>query len=213
MNSDDISTRRRNRPGEGARLRSEIVEAADALLAETGSTAAISLRGIARAVGITAPAIYAHFATKNELLSAVIARRFAGLAEALHRAAPVREARVTEAGDDAHDAIATVRARAHAYVGYGLEHPGHYAVLFGPSADHAGLAFAGSPGEDVFRALLDPVTAVAEARALETNPLELATDVWAALHGIVTLRAGQTAFPWGSCDEQIDRVVGRLLAS
>ncbi len=194
-------TRTRNRPGEGARLSDDIVRAADVLLAESGSAAQLSLRGVAREVGITAPAIYAHFATKNDLLAAVLARRFAGLAHALTTATP-----------DAGDARAVVRARVRAYVDFGLEHPGLYAVLFGPQADHLGLAFEGSPGQEVFAALLEPVSRAAEVRADNPRALALATDLWATMHGIVTLRASLPGFPWGDLERQLDRVVTQLLA-
>lgn len=195
--------RTRNRPGEGERLRADIVDAADALLAEAGSSDRLSLRGIARAVGITAPAIYAHFATKDELLAAVLARRFGWLADAL---------RAPEPGG-AGSAIETVRARARAYVRFGLEHPAHYAALFGPTADHLGRAYAGSPGEAVCAELLTPVAAVLAERGSTDSPLDRAIDVWVAMHGLVTLRSSQPSFVWGELDEQIDRLVDRLLAS
>ena len=57
-----VATRARNRRGEGARLRDDIVAAAVALLDETGDQAAVSLRAVARRVGIAAPSIYRHFA-------------------------------------------------------------------------------------------------------------------------------------------------------
>ena len=198
--SSSSAPRARNRPGEGSRLRDEIVSAADALLAETGSVARLSLRGVARAVGITAPAIYAHFATKEALLSAVIARRFAGLEQAL-----------VQAGSDGGQPRDIVRARARAYVDYGLEHPGLYAVLFGPEADHLGVAFEGSAGEQVFAALLEPVAA-ATGGGSAAAPAR-ATDLWASMHGIVTLRSTLPGFPWGDLDSQLDRVVDQLLAS
>lgn len=192
--------RTRNRPGEGARLSDDIVRAADALLAESGSAAQLSLRGVAREVGITAPAIYPHFATKNDLLAAVLARRFGLLARALM------------ATPDTGDARAVVRARARAYVDFGLEHPGLYAVLFGPQADHLGLAFEGSPGQEVFAALLEPVARAAEVPAADPRALALATDLWATMHGIVTLRASLPGFPWGDLERQLERVVNQLLA-
>ncbi len=192
--------RTRNRPGEGERLRAEIVQAADRLLADAGSVERLSLRGIARAVGITAPAIYAHFSTKEALLAAIVERRFAGLADTLAGAA-----------SSADEPRAVVRARARAYVRFGLEHPGIYAVLFGPAADHLGLAYSGSPGERVFALLLDPVAELMTPRG--DDPLARAADLWAALHGVVALRSTQTGFPWGDLDPQVDRVVDRLLAS
>lgn len=195
-----VTRRTRNRPGEGERLRADIIDAADGLLADAGAVERLSLRGIARAVGITAPAIYAHFATKEQLVAAVVERRFAGLAAALESAT-----------DDRAEHRAIVGARARAYVRFGLEHPGVYALLFGPTADHLGLAYDGSPGERVFALLLDPVTAIVAARG--DDPLARATDLWAALHGMVTLRSTQSSFPWGDLDAQIDRLVDRLLPS
>jgi len=193
-------SRTRNRPGEGAKLSDDIVRAADALLAESGSAAQLSLRGVAREVGITAPAIYAHFATKNDLLAAVLARRFGHLARALM------------ATPDTGDARSVVRARAQAYVDFGLAHPGLYAVLFGPQADHLGVVFEGSPGEQAFAAILEPVARVLEVPADDPRALALATDIWTAMHGIVTLRTRLTGFPWGELERQLDRVVNQLLA-
>jgi len=212
--------RARNRPGEGERLRAEIVDAADALLADAGTVERLSLRGIARAAGITAPAIYAHFATKEALVAAVIERRFAGLAAALEAAAPdtapaaaapTGTEAVTPSASNRADAAATVRARARAYVQFGLEHPGVYAAIFGPGADHLGLAFEGSPGQRVFALLLDPVTAVVAPHGVD--PFARAADLWAALHGVVTLRSTLTGFPWSDLDAQVDRLVDGLLAS
>ena len=209
--------RTRNRPGEGERLRADIVDAADALLAEAGSSDRLSLRGIARSVGITAPAIYAHFATKDELFAAVLARRFGWLADALRAAEPRESGRsgaggAGRAGEAGGAAIETVRARARAYVRFGLEHPAHYAALFGPTADHLGLAYAGSPGEAVFAEVLMPVAAVLAERGSSDNPLDRATDLWVALHGLVALRSTQPSFVWGELETQIDRLVDRLLA-
>lgn len=202
--------RTRNRPGEGERLRADIVDAADALLAEAGSSDRLSLRGIARGVGITAPAIYAHFATKDELLAAVLARRFGWLADALRAAEPGGSG---GSGDEQSEAaIETVRARARAYVRFGLEHPAHYAALFGPNADHLCVTYAGSPGEAVFAELLTPVAAVLTERGSTDNPLDRATDVWVAVHGLVALRSTQPSFVWGELEAQIDRLVDRLLA-
>lgn len=200
--------RTRNRPGEGDRLRADIIDAADGLLADAGAVERLSLRGVARAVGITAPAIYAHFATKELLVTAVVERRFAGLAATLTAAVPDDSAAQSGTLDGTR---ALVRARARAYVRFGLEHPGVYAVLFGPSADHLGVAFEGSPGQEVFALLLDPVALL--GRPGGGDPFTMATDLWVALHGLVALRSTLSGFPWGDLDAHVDRVVNRLLAS
>ena len=50
--------RRRNRRGEGDRLRDEIITAASQIIGETGDDSALTLRGVARRLGIAAPSIY-----------------------------------------------------------------------------------------------------------------------------------------------------------
>ncbi|RYF62338.1 MAG: TetR/AcrR family transcriptional regulator, partial [Cytophagaceae bacterium] len=55
--SGSRSTRARNPRGSGARLRGEIVAAAATLIARTGSDQAVTLRSVAREVGISAPSI------------------------------------------------------------------------------------------------------------------------------------------------------------
>lgn len=194
------SSRRRNRAGEGTRLRDDLVTAADDLIGATGSTEGLTLRAVARAVGVTAPAIYAHFATRDALLTAVLEDRFAGIASALR-----------SASDYKADARGTVRARALAYVRYAHEYPAHYAALFGPEADHLGVAFEGSPGEDLFALLLEPLTELVALHDLPNDPFDLATDIWAALHGTVSLRASQSRFPWPDATVQVDRLLDRLV--
>ena len=47
--------RERNRRGEGGKLRADIVAGATQLLEDTGSEDAVTLRAVARQVGISAP--------------------------------------------------------------------------------------------------------------------------------------------------------------
>jgi AcrR family transcriptional regulator len=82
------SPRRTRAPrGEGERLREEILAAAERLLIKTGDIEAVSIRGVAEAVRVTAPSIYLHFADKNELVWAVCERHFAALDEVIEGAA------------------------------------------------------------------------------------------------------------------------------
>jgi AcrR family transcriptional regulator len=48
----------RNRRGQGGRLRTDIVTAAAELLDEAGTEQAVTLRAVARRIGIAAPSIY-----------------------------------------------------------------------------------------------------------------------------------------------------------
>jgi len=67
-------------------LEGAIKESAREQIAERGA-AAISLRGIARELGITALAIYNYFSNRDELVTALIVDAYHSLAAALAEAA------------------------------------------------------------------------------------------------------------------------------
>src|SRR3954451_1658374 len=107
------TTRPRNRRGEGARLRDDIVDAAVELLDETGNQSAISLRSVARRIGIAAPSIYRHFPDQPAIMLAVVRRAFGELEAYLRDA-------TTAAGDDPRRRL---HACCHAYLDYAQQHP------------------------------------------------------------------------------------------
>ena len=72
---DVTTTRPRARKGQGDLLRTDILEAAERLLLETGSEDAVSIRAVADATGVTPPSIYRHFRDKQHLLFEVCARQ------------------------------------------------------------------------------------------------------------------------------------------
>src|SRR5919199_1454336 len=108
--------RRPARRGEGERLRHEIVESAIALIADRGDEA-VSMRAIARAVGVSPPAVYLHFADKRELMLALLEHVFADLARALEAA-------------DHGEPRERVRGLVRAYVSWGITHPGRYKIAY-----------------------------------------------------------------------------------
>src|SRR5262245_48408946 len=114
-----MSSRTRNRRGEGVRLRDEIVDAASDLLEENGNEAAITLRAVARRVGITAPSIYPHFADRVDILREVIRRAIEELVAGLHSATRGEE-----------DPVARLHAGCRAYASFAAEQPHRYRVLF-----------------------------------------------------------------------------------
>jgi AcrR family transcriptional regulator len=108
--------RRRNPCGEGARLREEIITAASQIIGETGDDTALTLRGVARRLGIAAPSIYRHFTDVDELKMAVVRRSFAEFAQARDAA--------TAADDDPSWLAAQVWAALHGLVLLRLNAPG-----------------------------------------------------------------------------------------
>jgi AcrR family transcriptional regulator len=191
-------TRARNARGEGARLREELVAAASEMVAETGDASQLSLRGVARAVGITAPSIYRHFPDLDHLKLAVVLRAFQGFADARNQAS-------TEAGDPAQALL----ARCRAYCRFAVANPGPYRFMFShqaPKGSQAAMA--------AFRALADSIAKCQKDGLSLTpdRPERLAAQVWAALHGLVILRLNSPDFPWPAPLEQMaDDAVTRLV--
>ena len=103
-------------------LANALVTAAVGLIAEKGLDA-LTLREVARLVGVTHSAAYRHFADKTGLLAAI--------SEDGYRALSTRLAKVEVDAPDAGDPIARVRALACAYVAFALERPAHYRVMHG----------------------------------------------------------------------------------
>jgi AcrR family transcriptional regulator len=192
-----VKRRRPARRGEGSQLRSEIIEAAGRQLAQTGDAGSLSLRSVARTVGVAATSIYLHFQDVAELVTAVKLRLFEDFTQTLAAVADT-------AGGDPQQ---RVRALSLAYADFGLSHPGDYRVMFTPLSatvteelsQHTSRSF------DVLR------TAVAAATG-EARADRVALHLWTALHGIVTLRT-LGSFPWPAIEEQIDSLTSLLLAA
>lgn len=193
--------RRRNRRGQGERLREEILEAASAMLAESGDVKHLTLRGVARRVGIAAPSVYLHFADVDQLALAVTERRFPELGAAI--AASTRGIR---------NPVEALVAGSLAYCRFAVEHPGHYRVLF--DADLAARTQTES-GRRVFEQLAHAVQRCFDAGARTEQELDAtltAAVLWSALHGMVSLRISRPAFPWPPLDRMVGEAVRRQLA-
>src|ERR1700743_2814309 len=77
---------RRNARGQGNRLADDIVRGALAIIERTGSDDAVTLRAVAREVGIAAPSIYAHFADREAIIMAAVVGVFDELADRVEKA-------------------------------------------------------------------------------------------------------------------------------
>jgi AcrR family transcriptional regulator len=110
-----------NQWGEGERLRQEILDASTRILEESGREDALSLRGIAREVGIAAPSIYLHFKDRTDLIWTVLGMAYTDLVSAMY-----------EAGQAAADTDpwARLRATAGAYRRYAIDNRHRYRLMF-----------------------------------------------------------------------------------
>ncbi len=185
--------RARNPRGEGARLRDDIVAAAVELLDETGDESAVTLRAVARRVGIAAPSIYRHFPDQPNIMLAVVRQAFAELEEQLRAA-------VADAGDDPRRRLLVI---GNAYLEFAQQHPGRYRTMFGglwmPDLDQTTLTEAdlAALGQASMQLLVEALEACVSAGiATSDNPGADAIALWVGLHGLAHQRAVTLAFPW-----------------
>ncbi len=106
----------------------EIRQAARALLVESGRDA-VTLRAIARKLGITAPALYRYYDSHDALLRQLCDDICADMAEALN---------ADLAADTTNQARCQVRAVCHAFRRWALAHPQEFALVFASPRDPLG---------------------------------------------------------------------------
>ncbi|PYI64584.1 TetR/AcrR family transcriptional regulator [Arthrobacter livingstonensis] len=205
--TDPPTSGRRNNPrGEGARLREELIDAACALLAETGSASRLSIRAVAARTGVAATSVYLHFADLDEIKLAVADRAFADLGAARTAAT---------AGID--DPAAELTARCLAYVDFALTHPGQYRLMFGADlpADLFTRSYesAASPIRTAYESLIDAIRRCQRTGAThdDTDPNRLGALLWPALHGQITLRLDRPHLPRPPLHELVTETVQRLI--
>jgi AcrR family transcriptional regulator len=185
-------------------LRDEILAAAERLLIDTNDQAALSIRAIAAAVGVTPPSIYLHFSDRNDLLFAVCERHWMQLEAAMNAAAGA-----------ATDPVERIRARGEAYVQFGIDHPEHYRILMMSRPDQTPDRFtderlAGTAGLGVVAA--DLQAAIAAGRLPPQEPMEAAVLLWMAVHGMVSLLISKPDFPFPPARQLFDHLYRMTLA-
>ena len=197
-----VASRAPNRRGEGDLLREQLIEAASRLLAAPVVEEPLSLRAVAREVGVVPQSVYLHFADRTQLVRAVIERRFGELT------------RATQAAEDSvSHAAAKLRARCLEYCRFGLETPGHYALLFETHAtSQMGTGFQGSPGAETFDHFVKAVQrCMDQGVAVRQDAFKVTASLWIGLHGIVSLRLSKPGFPWPPVEELVDRLLTGLV--
>ncbi len=207
---------KRNARGQGARLTEDIVSGALAIIEREGTDEAVTLRAVAREIGIAAPSIYAHFPDRLTIMLAVVSRVFDELTDAISKAR-------LDAGDDPVERLV---AECEAYVAFGLRRPARYRVLFSDrrlGSDDSWRDYCkpvtfdpgGAPvlvfGAESFALLVDALAAcIAARRSQSTDAMADSTAIWVALHGMVSLKSSAPGFPWPESDDFVRQLVFRL---
>lgn len=156
-------------------LRQSLIDAAIAII-ESGDLAQLSLREVARRVGVSHNAPYRHFSDKDALLSAVAEQGFQKLRQATE-----------QASNETVNADQRLRAIGTAYVQFALNNPVYYRVMFSlyQGRQDEGLKTAMA---QTFAVLLSAIQQGQQTGVFRTgDPLSMAQVAWASVHGIAML--------------------------
>ena len=204
--SDAPQRHTRNPRGEGERLRDELIAAADRLLLAGQTHDSLSLRAVAREVGIAATSIYLHFPDKLALLVAVYERHFTVLAD-----------RIGKAIDEHAEPAAQLRAVALAYCRFAAEQPDAYYVMFAvPPSNSTGdpLPEEHRPGAAIVLAVQGVITRCIDAGLTPAlDPYCAALCLWTGMHGLITMRAARPYLPWPALETLLETLLSTYLAA
>ncbi len=157
-----------------------LLEAAETVLARDG-LAGVTVRAVAAEAGVAPMGVYNRFGSKDGLMAALVMRSFDLLREA-----------VADHGET--DPLERLRGAGRRYREFALSHPRHYGVIF--------LNRPGEVGHDdaevelharaAFEALVAHVVyGMAEGAVRAGDPVDLAQQIWSAVHGAVALELGE----------------------
>ncbi|KUF18996.1 MULTISPECIES: TetR/AcrR family transcriptional regulator [Streptomyces] len=193
----------------------EIVSAAEAHIAEDGPHG-LSLRAVARSLGMTVQALYHYFPSRDDLVTALITKAYDDLADAVQQA--------TEIAPEDPDLPGLVVA-AEGYRRWAIDHPERFQLLYGTPLRHYHAPVDGPTTEanrrmsavferELFGGFTRAQLAAADVRSLSPEFLvhlehmapsdglalppaatALLLSVWGYVHGMVVLEVfGHTGF-------------------
>lgn len=199
MPSNDNSVNMEERDYHHGDLRAALLGAGMAAL-DVGPMESLSLRAMAREVGVSATAVYRHFPDKDALLAA------------LALAALDRMGRDQQAAADAvppsAGAEAAFCATGAAYVRFAIQHPELFRLIWRTAPASDVLSAPIESAEIAMQCLRRSVAAVLPADASPQQQRDLALRCWALVHGLAMLvLEGQVQID----DADIDRLIAGMV--
>ncbi|ACS86410.1 TetR/AcrR family transcriptional regulator [Musicola paradisiaca] len=176
-------------------LKAELLEKAESVLISEGIRG-LSLRTLARQLGVSEAAPYKHFSNKEQLLEALATEGFLRLRNHIDQAVNQEEKRpLTE-------------RLALGYVRFALAHPNLFRLMFGHEISHSLPSPARREAEKgSYQPMRNAISIIlAERRNSLLQTEETALGAWSLVHGVATLMIdGKIAIPDDpeSCDNKI----------
>jgi len=172
-----LSRREQDRVGRHGRMRRRILKAAMRLFLRQGF-ANVTLRNIAGEIGYSPASIYRYFENKDEIFFALRGEGFERFQEVQQAAR--RDTRPMQ----------RLREHAQAYIGFALENPEYYELMFIEKApiERAGEREEWAATVESLRLLRDDVQLAIDADVLCTDDVDAAVFAfWSLLHGVMAL--------------------------
>ncbi len=185
----------------GQLSRELIVAAAHDIVANEGLDA-LSLRRVAKELGVTAPALYGHVHYKADLLRALAELEMARLLRAFERI-------------DATDPLERVRLQARAYIEQALADPALFEVMFLTRPDWANQPTVEElpAATQAFAAGAAAIeAAIAAGQLRDEDPFMISLALWSASHGVASVVLAGINLGDAFTSRLIDVVIDNLLA-
>lgn len=160
--------------GKSGDLREACVKQALAIIAKDGIDA-LSLRDVARRLGVSHQAPYKHFPSRDHILAEVVGRAYAGFAAYLEK---------RSRSDDPYEDLGLL---GRCYLDYAQKHPLHYQLMFGtPLPDPAEHPEMMDKAEHAFATLRETIAKLPGRPPAASVDLD-ALYAWSVVHGLASI--------------------------
>ncbi len=184
-------------------LRQALIHAAVELLAEEG-VSSLSLRQVARQVGVSHAAPYRHFEDKEALLAEVAEEGFKTFTRYLQTA--------VDAAPD--DPIQQFLGCGRAYVRYALDNPTHYRLMFSefPFCEDR-FESLNQVADNSFEVIVNVIMAGQKQKLFcSGDPRPIALGAWTQVHGLaLLLLAGRLGLQSQTSIDEVTEALGHIM--
>jgi len=189
----------------GQKLKEQVVDEAFKLIEEQGLDK-LSLRDIARRLGVSHQAPYRHFPSRDHILAAVISKCFETFAEHL-------EARASR-----EDAFQDLGQMGVAYLEFATQFPLHYRLMFNSALpdfnDHPDMLDKAQHAFSLLHNRIDTMKVSEAGPPMKDAARHDAMFIWSTLHGFASLMQSDALASAGMSDDEraaaYDRLFHRL---
>lgn len=179
-------------------VRSSILMTARDIAAHEGWPA-VTVRKIAERIGYTAPIIYEHFGSKNDMLTELLKEGYTQLSVAIEAA--------SQQGRTSHERL---HAIAYAYWDFAHDASELYRLMYG---------MEGAYPEGLLRDYAQPITAIVSKELIELNPNRInegnvahyMVEVWSVIHGLTALSLAGLVSGYTDKKQVLDELVTDIL--